>query len=127
MNVVAEGRHLPNLRELIQIGYTFVLTLIAWVFFRSETLADAFGYIGRMITTIHVPITKYNNFYESMITVIILFIFLIVEWFGRKDEHPLNIFQKNGFRNYRWIIYLIIILIIVFWPGEKQEFIYFQF
>ncbi len=32
----------------IRIGLTFVLVLISWVFFRSETLADATGYLGAM-------------------------------------------------------------------------------
>ena len=49
-NTVAEGRLLPNMKEFCQIIFTFAITVIAWVFFRSRTVADAFDYVGRIFT-----------------------------------------------------------------------------
>src|SRR5690606_33557790 len=46
--IVAENSLLPSFKEFIQISLTFVLTLIAWVFFRSENLSSAFSYLSLM-------------------------------------------------------------------------------
>lgn len=43
---VAEGKLLPNLKELSQILLTFILTIIAWVFFRSATVHDALLFLS---------------------------------------------------------------------------------
>ena len=45
MEVVAEDSYLPSFKEFGQMSLTFFLTVIAWVFFRSETLKDASLYI----------------------------------------------------------------------------------
>ncbi|MEL7064432.1 MAG: MBOAT family O-acyltransferase, partial [Bacteroidota bacterium] len=48
--VVAEGKWLPNIREIGQIGVTFFFTIIAWVFFRAESISHAVSYLYRMFT-----------------------------------------------------------------------------
>src|SRR5690606_6209347 len=42
LDVVAQGRVFPNLREILSMGVTFGLTVIAWVFFRAKDLHHAF-------------------------------------------------------------------------------------
>ena len=44
-NTVAENSWLPSPRECVQMGITFFITVIAWVFFRAENLTDAFLYL----------------------------------------------------------------------------------
>ncbi|MBA7589549.1 Peptidoglycan O-acetyltransferase [subsurface metagenome] len=39
LNVVAEGKLLPNIKEFFQMGTTFFITCIARVFFRSESIS----------------------------------------------------------------------------------------
>ncbi|NNK81360.1 MAG: MBOAT family protein, partial [Flavobacteriales bacterium] len=48
-DTVAQGRLLPSLTELFQMLITFVLTLIAWIFFRADSVSIAFQYIETMI------------------------------------------------------------------------------
>ena len=50
---IAEGRRLPTGRELFQIFCTFTIVCVAWVFFRADSLTDAFTYLWRAISTIH--------------------------------------------------------------------------
>ena len=40
-DVVAKGSLLPSFKEFFQIIYTFFLTVLAWVFFRSENITKA--------------------------------------------------------------------------------------
>jgi len=44
-NIVAEGKWIPNLKELTQILITFSLTVFAWIFFRANSVSHAFDYI----------------------------------------------------------------------------------
>ena len=57
---VAENAILPSLIEFTQIVVTFLFVTLTWVFFRSETLFDAFNYLSKMIVDIAFP-TKYRS------------------------------------------------------------------
>src|SRR5690606_33207591 len=41
IDVVAAHRRLPTFREFLQMGLTFLLTVVAWVFFRADTVEQA--------------------------------------------------------------------------------------
>lgn len=41
--------------RFFRVAFTFILILIAWVFFRAETLSGAFAYLGSMFGLIVVP------------------------------------------------------------------------
>ena len=86
-SVVAEGKWFPSLKELFQMGSTFFFTMIAWVFFRSENISNAFNYLFKIITQIGIPSTNIGGF-------IFIILFVFVEWFNRKDEINLFKFEK---------------------------------
>lgn len=130
-NTVAENRVLPNLKELFQIGITFFLTVIAWIFFRAENIWVAFDYIKNIIfKTIEHPgaffLISFWLSYKKILFVILIFVG--VEWFQRNKKHGLEL---NGYkipRLVKWSLYLILIIIIMYFKqAEQQQFIYFQF
>ncbi len=45
LDVVAQGKIFPTLKEIFQLIITFTLTVFAWIFFRSENLSHAIDYI----------------------------------------------------------------------------------
>jgi len=45
LGLVAEGRLLPNIKEFIQICTTFLLTMLAWIFFRASSVGHALSYL----------------------------------------------------------------------------------
>ncbi|HID70142.1 MAG TPA: MBOAT family protein [Desulfobacterales bacterium] len=47
-----------KLRRPLRIGMTFVLVVVAWVFFRAETLPHALDYLGSMFGIAEVPQTS---------------------------------------------------------------------
>jgi D-alanyl-lipoteichoic acid acyltransferase DltB (MBOAT superfamily) len=120
-NVVAENRFLPNLKELLQMSFTFFITLIAWVFFRANTITEAFAFIKQLF---------FEMTFQPLEVTIIPFAFiglmLGVEWLNRGKKHGL-ILNSIDSSIIRWVIYFIIFCIILFFAAPAQEFIYFQF
>jgi len=126
-NIVAEGKFFPSIKEVFQIGLTFLLVVLGWVFFRADSISQAFEYFGGMADTslISLAIIKKKLALKCLIS---SFCMLAVEWIGRKEQYGIAKFgiQWNGV--YRWIFYYILI-IAIFWfaSDEQQQFIYFQF
>ena len=123
LNVVAEDKYLPSLKDLFQILHTFTLTIIAWVFFRAENLGDAFSYLGGVFSNKFLP---NNMYFVNPKTVLVLLILLVVEWRNRRTDF---VFEHASFNIIsRWFGYILIATIIVlFAQKEQHDFIYFQF
>lgn len=126
-DTVATGRILPNIRECFQMLLTFILVVIGWVFFRAETITDAFAYLGGMFSSslLSVPWLMTRQFYIPLF--IGIFTMMIVEYFHRNKVHT---FTLNGInKSYvKWCIYyLFIIYIYTCQVSEEIQFIYFQF
>ena len=123
LNVVAENSYLPSLKEAFQMLSTFTLTIIAWVFFRAETITDAFNYLGGVVSNKFLPD---NLYYLNPKILLILGILLVVEWRNRRTDF---VFEHTSFnRGLRWVGYMAIATIIVlFAQKEQHDFIYFQF
>lgn len=124
-NVVAYGKWLPNIKELMQMTLTFCLAVIGWIIFRAESLTQAKDFFISIVS---------NNFgtidsvqWKSCLAS--CFILLIIEWLQRTKEHPLQ-FSNSGIFKYRlirWFIYIGIVILIDQYAGVDQTFIYFQF
>ena len=121
-DLVAEGKYLPSLKEFGQMALTFFITLIAWVFFRADSVAHAISYLQNMFT-----VSLFSKFevFPSTILALVLF-FIIVEWLGRSGEYAI---EKVDFmkKPIRWAFYVLIIVLMFSFTGEEQQFIYFQF
>jgi D-alanyl-lipoteichoic acid acyltransferase DltB (MBOAT superfamily) len=128
MAIVAEGRLLPSIRELLSMGVTFTLVCLAWVFFRAESISHATGYLYRLATEfMH---SQNSSFYPMSLYTALAFslFFLAIEWFGRHDRYALDTFGLKWPTGFRWGLYaLLIFLIFVFMPTSETPFIYFQF
>ena len=121
---VAYRKYLPNLKELLQITVTFILTIIGWIIFRAKDLTQAIEYLSSMFTN---QLFDRNMLYGK--TLLFCIILLSIEWFQREKGHALQ-FSINypfNYRFVRWIIYYSIILSIMIFAGSSQTFIYFQF
>ena len=49
-----------------------------------------------------------------------------IEWFQREKEHALQI-DSLRFPVLRWLIYYVLLVMIFFYMGKEQSFVYFQF
>ncbi|MBP7563520.1 MAG: MBOAT family protein [Candidatus Cloacimonetes bacterium] len=126
LDIVASQKLLPDLKESVKIVFTFLLTCIAWIFFRAESLKDAFLYIGRLISF---DIFSKPDMLSAKMLLILLFIliFMMIEWIGRHHDFALQNMKKISNRKLRWSMYYGMILALFIFSGNQQQFIYFQF
>lgn len=122
-DVPAEGAWLPGPREALQIATTFVLTSLAWVVFRSDTLTDAFAYLRGIFSPTLLTIPQVGSVEIGMLIVA----FVLVEWLQRDKEHALQLDRVVRRPSVRWAIYYATIAVIFYFGATQQQFIYFQF
>lgn len=123
LDIVAKGRTFPSFREFTGIVLTFILTLFAWVFFRSPTIVDAFHYITNIFTT---SILNVPSVLPKGILLLVAFFFAI-EWKGREGNFALHYFGLQWNRYIRLSFYSLLVFLIFWFGGSQQQFIYFQF
>ncbi|GGK60435.1 MULTISPECIES: MBOAT family O-acyltransferase [Flavobacteriaceae] len=120
-NVVAENSFFPNWKELSQMSFTFFITIIAWVFFRANTIKDAFVYIRRLFLEMSFQFPQ-----VALKPIAFIGLLLIIEWLNRRNKHGL-VLDAIRAPILRWGIYFFILIVILFYAAPSQEFIYFQF
>ena len=117
--VVAAGRLLPTPGEAVRVAATFLAVLVAWVFFRAQSLADATEYLRLMLA-------GEGGLPRQGITVLALAVgFLGVEWLQRERRHVLDLPALG--RPLRWSVYAGLCVWILSFFGAERTFIYFQF
>lgn len=132
VDTVAEGRLLPQFRELLHMASTFLLVVLAWIFFRSESLSHARHYLQRLFSSefFKSPIKDVwaintgNHVFHLTFALIFL---VIIEWIQREKQHALELNHTQIPRVVRWSIYYGLIIVCFFMNGVQQDFIYFQF
>lgn len=123
LDTVAENRLLPTLKELMQMGMTFCLTLIAWILFRAENISHAFDYFKGIFTKelfMFPTVMPWHVFG-------LIALFVSIEWVGRTNEYAIEKIGHSWFRPMRLTFYYALIFIIFMFMTKEQEFIYFQF
>jgi D-alanyl-lipoteichoic acid acyltransferase DltB (MBOAT superfamily) len=127
LNIVAQGRHLPGLKEFLSIVLTFSLTVFAWIFFRAKSMEHAFQYIGSICKD-PVSIFSINTYSPFGYLLTLILVFLGIEWAGRENQYAIARIGFSWPRLLRWNFYLLIGLVIFFYGNfNKTEFIYFAF
>ena len=122
LDQVAYNTILPNFKEILQMLCTFILACIAWVFFRADGMKIAGRYLYRLFTDLTFDIEFISNDRYTVELLLLLAIFIIIEWVHKRYEHP---FQG------KWkFVKLVFILLLIFTQGaysNPNDFIYFQF
>jgi len=123
LNHAGDGGIVISLKEMFQIGITFLLTLLAWIFFRADNIVHAVKIIIGIFST--------SLFIIPQVLPLKIFIFIffliIVEWLQRKKQHGLQMDTVTIPRYLRWSTYYLIVFLILNFGGNQQDFIYFQF
>ncbi|MGB6269092.1 MAG: MBOAT family O-acyltransferase [Olleya sp.] len=115
--------------------YTLLVVLIGWVFFRSDTLSQAIGFIKKLFDFKTATNYGFFNFYltKEVIIALIIGLFLatpiykhILEYFNKKSE------QSLSYKSY--IVLNLLSLLLLFWTcyyyiatNAYNPFIYFKF
>lgn len=124
IEIVAKEKSLPSLEEVGKILLTFSLTIVAWIFFRAESVTHAISYIGGIFDPSLFSIPQYKPLYLFLL----LSIFIYLEWRGRRQEFAIQKIGLDHSRYLRWSFYVgVIFLMGMFMQTEETPFIYFQF
>ena len=127
IDIIAKGRYFPGRKEFLLMCLTFSMTVFAWIFFRAENISHAFQIVGTIFSSSFFTIPYFPNIAEITPIVILVCLFLIVEWCGREGQYAIAEMGLKWNRAIRYLIYYIIILAIFWFSGKEQQFIYFQF
>ena len=120
--------HLSNNNSIfifVETLFTLTIIMFSWIFFRAENVGEACKYISGIFTfsLFSVPDIKTDPVLFLMIA-----LFFIVEWFGRKQEYAIAGIGLKWPVLLRWSLYCIIIFLIgMFMSTNESPFIYFKF
>ena len=122
----------PGVYNTISWLITFVFIVCTWIFFRSPNLHEAAAYIQSMLSGLSVKssvVEAFNFTYWEIGPAILAMIglFIIIELLGRKQQHALERLGLKWKAPLRYVMYYAIILAILLFSGQEQQFIYFQF
>ncbi len=122
-SIVAAGRILPGLQDVAAMGLTFLLTVLAWIFFRAESVSLAFHYLSGLCSA---SLLSKPEVFSLSVTLLIAG-FMLIEWLGREEQFAIARFGFKWPRPIRWLFYFTIVFSIFYFAGSEQQFIYFQF
>ena len=111
-----------GLRTICNILVTFSITCLAWIFFRAKSITEAFGYIQRMVSEFTFKMQYLSNERYSLELLLLVAVFVFVEWFSRNKEEPLS-----GKASWLKVGLAILALLVLGVYSDYKEFIYFQF
>ena len=125
IDIVAKGKFSASLKDLFLMFKTYLLTLVAWVFFRADSLGHAKYYLLGVFNrpTSFLDPEIYLK-YKTLLLLISVFIF--IEWLGRENEFAIEKIHFSKFLRLGFYM-LICITIFAFGNFNKTEFIYFAF
>lgn len=125
LDTVAQGKLIPSGREFLSMVLTFALTVFAWIFFRAENLTEALSYIAGIFSTTFFTVPEI----WPVTLLILLMIFLIIEWIGRENQFAIADMGLHWPRPVRWATYYVFGTLIFYFAASQtqQQFIYFQF
>lgn len=112
-------------RDLPRMLLTFFLVLIGWVFFRSQSLTQAFAVLCTMFTDFTPALPAGASF-----VLVLSVAMLLTEWFTRREAHPFRLLPSLPLLRrslVRRVFYAVLIFITLEWGGSQAAFIYFQF
>jgi D-alanyl-lipoteichoic acid acyltransferase DltB (MBOAT superfamily) len=116
---------LPRLQRTLQILITFGLSCIAWVFFRADSIDEAFKIILK-IFTFNGPF--FVGELHHLLYGLFAIAFLLVIEFGREYHSQSSLpFKTNHWLKEKLLYTLLILLILLIGVFDGGQFIYFQF
>ncbi|MGB0383268.1 MAG: MBOAT family O-acyltransferase [Ardenticatenaceae bacterium] len=118
----------PLLKRLLEVTITFHLVTFAWLFFRANTISDAFYIITHLFVGLFSK-PKFGadfGYYNMMIAVSAIALMTLVQLLQERGSVRELIAKRP--RSVRWAIYYVIFFaILLFGQFGTKEFIYFQF
>jgi len=108
----------PSFKESYLIVKTFLIVTLGWVFFRSEDISSAFGYLQKIFFEFH----SKPVFLSGILICIELF---FIEFLFRMLNNNYNLFKY--YKNLKYLFYYYLTFRVISNSGSNESFIYFNF
>ena len=126
-HIVAYNRVFPSFMEVVKILWMNLLLIFSWPFFRGENLDHTFEFLGDMFDASFFTMPYLTPSNPGWPFLIVLALFFVADWMGRHGEYGLGGWIMRMSRPVRWMTYLCLIMLIFYFSGTTQPFLYFQF
>jgi len=126
-HIVAYNKPFPSFTELAKILWMNLLLVISWPFFRGEDLYHTFEFLGGIFQPSFFTMPYLTPTNPGWPWTIVLVLFFVADWIGRKGEYGLGGWILKLSRPFRWMTYLALITFIFYFSGTNVPFLYFQF
>lgn len=120
-------RIFPPFAEFRNILLTFTLVTIANIVFRADSMSDALDFFKHLFSKSIFSYPLFTNRISALIALIFSCILLIAEWLQRDKDHALQLSNTKLPKAVRWSLYYVIGVVIIWFGGYQETFIYFQF
>lgn len=118
-----------------QLPVTFILLCFSWIFFRANSIQDAFWIISRLFWDASRPLNylktavicldmPYASMFGMALSVVLLGIY---DYLSLKGDVILMVSKLNGVLRFALYVLLLVIIMLFSNKGIATEFIYFQF
>jgi len=113
--------------SIMQVVITFNLVSLAWVFFRAETIQDAFSLIRNMFINLDLPVRMLSSQFSTALAFGFALVFVSTElmmyWADRNNLNLVKMIPPV----IRYPGYACGLLVMALFGVSSNEFIYFQF
>lgn len=125
----------PAFSHTLSVSVTFLLICFSWIFFKADTLTDAFAIISRILQSFHTADLINGSIFSLGLghaNLLFVIVAIIMLWFVdrklEKTKQPLFHLLTHTPLLLRWsIYYLLICMILLSCNLSTQEFLYMQF
>ena len=125
-SVVGENSFFPSIIEIGQVILTFGIVTFSRIFFRSESITDAFAFIKGIFNNFTYEAYHHPMGYRMIDYYILIGLFVLYEYRMRKDERSPFKFKSKIVRFVAYAL-LILLMMLFYDDGVDRSFIYFQF
>ena len=122
MDAIRLKFNFDSVKVIMSILYTFLLTCVAWVFFRAKTITDAVAYLKQIITNRDFSFQYLDNERYSYELTLMIGLFVLIEWNSRAKTEPIS-----GKGNMLKMALAVLAILAFGTYSDYKEFIYFQF
>ena len=113
--------------KVMQVVITFNLVALAWIFFRAQSLSDAFCLISHMVVNLHLPVRMMSSQFSTAVSFCCGLFFLLSElvlfWEQKHGEPMAAVLPVSC----KIIVAVLGLLTISLFGVSSHEFIYFHF
>jgi small-conductance mechanosensitive channel len=116
----------------VDVLVTFIMVMFSWIFFRADSVGQAFSMLQHIMTPSLFQISileikKLSVGNDIIYVVFFSLLFLLTEWVQRDKPHPLEFTNSKIPLIIRWCLYYAVVILICWFQGNQQAFIYLQF